>query len=122
MVQGFIQIQKDRLEKSEIMKGHLNAALISTSILLLSTIQPGSLAYGGSSSPKATASYTFTTFDLPGGGFPYSINNGQFISVDVPGALITLILGNNDRGQLTGGYVDASGVSHGFMATPAGGK
>jgi|HubBroStandDraft_6_1064221.scaffolds.fasta_scaffold01122_12 YVTN family beta-propeller protein len=41
----------------------------------------------------------------------------QFLTVDVPGAASTLVLGINNAGQMVGSYTDASSVTHGFSLT-----
>jgi hypothetical protein len=48
----------------------------------------------------------------------FTLDNGHFIIVDVPGATLTDIFAINDHGQLVGRYLDAQGSSHGFVATP----
>jgi uncharacterized membrane protein len=40
---------------------------------------------------------------------------GRFASFDVPGSIFTQAFGINNRGQITGGYRDASGRQHGFL-------
>jgi uncharacterized membrane protein len=40
---------------------------------------------------------------------------GRFTSFDVPGSLYTQASGVNTRGQITGGYYDASGRQLGFL-------
>jgi hypothetical protein len=45
-----------------------------------------------------------------------SRKHGQFTTVDVPGATANLIFSNNDRGDLCGFWLDASGAVHGFVA------
>ena len=40
---------------------------------------------------------------------------GRFISFDVPGSIYTQAFGVNNRGQITGGYYDASGRQLGFL-------
>lgn len=40
---------------------------------------------------------------------------GRFTSYDVPGSIHTQALGVNNRGQITGGYYDASGRQLGFL-------
>src|SRR5579863_8832362 len=39
----------------------------------------------------------------------------QFVTVDVPGATSTLVLGINNAGQTVGSYSDRQGVGHGFL-------
>jgi uncharacterized membrane protein len=89
------------------------------------------------------ASYTFTTFDVPGATntYVYGINSaGQivgtflvgrfpdtlhgfltdgatFITMDVPGARFTEAHGINLAGEIVGTFLDAKGA-HGFVATP----
>ena len=46
-------------------------------------------------------------------GFEFS--NGNYTTIDVPGAAATSIFGGNDNGQIVGDYTDASGVIHGFL-------
>lgn len=48
-------------------------------------------------------------------GFVYK--NGQYLTLDYPGAQIfTELHGINDNGDISGGYFDPSGVGHGFVA------
>jgi len=43
----------------------------------------------------------------------------KFTAVDLPGATQTIVRAINDGGDLVGYYVDASGVTHGFIAKAA---
>jgi hypothetical protein len=47
----------------------------------------------------------------------YRVTGGVYDPIAVPGAFSTQAQGLNDRGQVTGVYLDATGV-HGFIATP----
>jgi hypothetical protein len=49
-------------------------------------------------------------------GFVYS--QGQFTDLNFPGSTQTQLIGINAQGVLSGTYYDASGVNHGFTATP----
>ncbi len=55
-------------------------------------------------------------------GFLYNINTGQYTFLDDPaegfsnGVEVTQITGINNAGEITGFYLDANGVSHGFVA------
>ena len=49
-------------------------------------------------------------------GFLYS--DGNFTTIDYPGATLTAARAINNRGEIVGAYQDASGT-HGFIATPA---
>jgi probable HAF family extracellular repeat protein len=40
---------------------------------------------------------------------------GRFASFDVPGSIFTQAFGINNRGQITGGYYDATGTQHAFL-------
>jgi hypothetical protein len=42
-------------------------------------------------------------------------DRGRFASLDVPGSISTQAFGINNRGQITGGYRDASGRQRGFL-------
>jgi probable HAF family extracellular repeat protein len=59
-------------------------------------------------------------------GFIYNTNTGQYTFLDDPnegfsnGVEVTQITGINNSDEITGFYTDASGVSHGFVATVAG--
>jgi len=46
-------------------------------------------------------------------GFQFS--NGNYSTIDVPGATKTYVSGINNLGDICGSYVDASGVNHGFV-------
>jgi uncharacterized membrane protein len=47
-------------------------------------------------------------------------DDGDFKTIDVPGAATTAVLGINDRGQMVGSYIDAEGAYHGFLRDPKG--
>jgi hypothetical protein len=42
-------------------------------------------------------------------------DDGDFETIDVPGAAATAVLGINNRGQMVGSYIDAEGAYHGFV-------
>jgi hypothetical protein len=50
-------------------------------------------------------------------GFLY--DGRVFRTIGIPNALATEARGLSDRGQVVGRYLDSSGVSHGFLATPS---
>jgi hypothetical protein len=45
----------------------------------------------------------------------YFLRQGRFHTLDVPGSIRTRILGINNHGEVVGMYVDADGVSRGFL-------
>lgn len=45
----------------------------------------------------------------------FLLSDGQFTSIDFPGASLTLAWKINSRGDITGTYIDASGIIHGFL-------
>ena len=45
----------------------------------------------------------------------FAINRGEFRTIDVPDALATTTFGINARGDIVGGYTDASRRVHGFL-------
>lgn len=57
-------------------------------------------------------------------GFLYNTNTGQYTFLDAPfvqfdkGVEVTQITGITNSGEITGFYTDASGIQHGFFATP----
>jgi probable HAF family extracellular repeat protein len=51
-------------------------------------------------------------------GNAFVLINGTYTSLNYPGAQLTSATGINNLGQIVGTYVDASGVGHGFVATP----
>jgi probable HAF family extracellular repeat protein len=53
---------------------------------------------------------------LPEHGF--LLCNGEFVTVDYPGAAATRLFTINDRGQIVGWFIDTNGDNHGFLATP----
>jgi probable HAF family extracellular repeat protein len=52
--------------------------------------------------------------------YGFTLANGQMDVVMVPGSISTEVFALNDAGQLCGAYFDASGINHGFVATPMG--
>ncbi len=42
-------------------------------------------------------------------------DDGEFTTIDVPGAAATGVFGINNRGQMVGSYIDADGGYHGFV-------
>jgi probable HAF family extracellular repeat protein len=48
----------------------------------------------------------------------FLLSRGTFTTIDVPNGNFTNAFGINERGQIVGRYVDASGNVHGFLATP----
>ena len=44
----------------------------------------------------------------------------MFTTIDVPSSVLTSINGNSDTGQITGEWIDAAGLPHGFVGTPVG--
>jgi uncharacterized membrane protein len=88
------------------------------------------------------ASYTFTTFDVPGardtharginaagqvgvfqdatGWHGFVKDGATFTPVDVPGGIYTWAFEINNRGQIVGTVIDATGRGHGFVAIPQG--
>jgi uncharacterized membrane protein len=110
------------------MRRSLLPAVLSLSVLLSTVVA------------AQDASYTFTTFDVPGAtnteafginaagqivrlffepterhGFLTS-DGVSFTPLDVPGAVSTFAYGINNRGQIVGLFGDATGL-HGFVAT-----
>jgi hypothetical protein len=51
----------------------------------------------------------------PGAIHGFVWHDGDFETVDVPGAAATLVLGLNNRRQMVGSYIDAAGRYHGFL-------
>ena len=50
-----------------------------------------------------------------GGLHGFLWDDGDFTTIDVPGAASTAVLGINGRGQMVGSYIDAEGAYHGFL-------
>jgi probable HAF family extracellular repeat protein len=48
----------------------------------------------------------------------FLLDQGNYTTLDVPGASYTSAQGINASGQIVGYYWDAGGTSHGFLATP----
>jgi len=46
------------------------------------------------------------------------LDKGTFTTIDPPGATFTVVYKINNRGQMVGTYVDSTGQTHGFLATP----
>ncbi len=78
------------------IKRKLQAVLVSEALVLLATINSGSVAEAADGLPPLTQTqYRVTSFDIPGGNFtPVAINN---------------------FGLVTGGFTDTSGVGHGYL-------
>jgi hypothetical protein len=55
----------------------------------------------------------------PSGNQAFVGNSSGFQLLSVPGSIQTIGEGLNNAGQVTGGYTDADGSGHGFIATPA---
>ena len=51
----------------------------------------------------------------PGAIHGFVWHDGDFKTIDVPGAVATFVLGINNRGQMVGSYIDAAGDYHGFL-------
>ena len=47
----------------------------------------------------------------------FLLSNGVFTSIDFPLATSTQAWGINDDGEISGSFVDTSGVTHGFIFT-----
>jgi hypothetical protein len=45
----------------------------------------------------------------------FLLRDGEFTSIDFPGALYTRALAINSRGDIVGAYRDAAGVNHDFL-------
>jgi len=58
------------------------------------------------------------TFNSTAGEFSFLDENGVFTTLAVPGASVTPAMGTNNNGQVVRNYLDRSGVSHPFLATP----
>jgi hypothetical protein len=56
---------------------------------------------------------------VPHGFVLTAANGGKYFDIEYPGATQTQSEKINDKNQLSGGYVDANGVTHGFGADPA---
>jgi hypothetical protein len=80
--------------------------------------------FPGAAQSQATGSGAGTVvgifqFDPSGGGSiqSFTYHNGQYRIYNVPGALLTEVLGINDLGQIVGVYADTSMATHGFIDT-----
>jgi hypothetical protein len=51
----------------------------------------------------------------PGTQHGFVRDKGRVTRLDVPGSLLTIALDIDDRGRVTGGYVDPTGRQHGFL-------
>jgi hypothetical protein len=58
--------------------------------------------------------FNFAPFQAHG----FLLHDGQLTRIDVPGAIVTLISGINNRGEIVGGYLDANFSGHTFLGTP----
>jgi hypothetical protein len=58
------------------------------------------------------------TYSAAGTSHGFVLDHGKLHTIDVPGATGTQAGGLNNAGQVVGAYQDASGHTHGFIATP----
>ncbi len=82
---------------------------------------PGSLetlATGVNESGQVVGGYRLVNSTLTRNYHSFLYNHGSMTTFDYPGALGTLAYDINDIGQIVGVFVDNSGLSHGFLATP----
>jgi probable HAF family extracellular repeat protein len=80
---------------------------------------PGASQYGGTVAYGINNAGVVTGFyfdDGSGDEAGFIWNNGMFATLNVPGALDTIITSINDRGELAGDYVAANGTVDGFVA------
>jgi probable HAF family extracellular repeat protein len=56
------------------------------------------------------SAFALTLMVIPSGAFGLT-----FTTIDVPGATDTGVAGINAAGPIVGGYLDTSGMSHGFL-------
>jgi hypothetical protein len=47
------------------------------------------------------------------------LSNGVYTTIDVPGSTSTEVFSINAQDEIVGDYVDADGVTHGYVGTPA---
>jgi hypothetical protein len=68
--------------------------------------------------------YTIGTIPALATRHGFIFSKGQYIAFDVPfpGAKWTLLTGINDKGQISGTWVDSGFVGHGFVAVPIKGQ
>lgn len=45
-------------------------------------------------------------------------SKNQYLTVDYPGAIETVVAGINDAGHLVGWYTDTNNATHGYFAVP----
>jgi hypothetical protein len=62
----------------------------------------------------------FTTVDAPGAGTSVGTRFRAFPAVAATVNIKTRSINNNDRGAITGNYIDSNNVSHGFLRSPEG--
>jgi len=82
-------------------------------IIALGTTQ--TLAWAIDKAGDIVGSYT-----IAGVTHAFKLTDGQFTTIDYPGATSTDARGINNRGDISGIYQDANNVSHGFLLS--GGK
>ena len=63
--------------------------------------------------PLLLSAFLITLLALGSGASAFT-----FTTLDVPGATFTEALGINGHSQIVGHYIDANGVTHGFLAAP----
>jgi hypothetical protein len=54
--------------------------------------------------------------DSEGKPHGFVLDQGVVTTIDIPGATVTIPFGINNHGEIVGGFIDAGGVQHGFLA------
>lgn len=76
---------------------------------------PASMNNGGTPNGKIIVGL-YANPPMPGGTYHgYIVENGSFVSYDVPGSVLTQIWGINASADFVGLYDDANGNEHGFL-------
>ncbi|MEO7319762.1 MAG: hypothetical protein ABIZ56_12300, partial [Chthoniobacteraceae bacterium] len=74
---------------------------------------PGALSTGANANSTKDIAGQFD--DAAGNRHGFILSKGSFNTIDIPGALFTVINGINAPGRFTGTYADASGTPHAFV-------
>ena len=100
---------------SEIFQGYVSVGGTITSFSV-----PGALltlAYDINNSRQLVVGYFIDSAGIPH-GYYRDANGALHFPIDPPGAVATILFGDNNRNWVVGRYADAAGVTHGLFFVP----